>query len=128
MESCSTEAVLAEAEKFLKEEQAKSGIVKKILKSFLFVFTIHALLWTFLLYYGASSGREIHIGDIYIGILWAATLSLFVVGWCYAFFFLIDSEKWYYQLFAVLMTGIIGALILLGLRYLYRKSNFTFLD
>ena len=124
----STDALLAEAEKELKREKAKGGILRKILKSFLFVFMIHFLIWIYLLYYGVSGGRNIHIGDLYIGILWATMLSFIVVGWCYAFFLLIDSEKWYYQLFAVIMSGLIGAGILLGLRYIYRKLGFTFLD
>ena len=124
----STEALLAEAEKELKREKAKGGILKKILKFFLFVFVIHYLIWLYLLYYAVSSGGHVQIGDVFGGILWAAMLSLLVIGWCYTFFLLIDSEKWYYQLFAVIMTGLFGAAILLGLRYIYRKLCFTFLD
>ena len=124
----STDALLAEAEKELKREKAKGGILRKILKSFLFVFMIHFIIWIYLLYYGVSGGRDIHIGDLYTGILWATMLSFIIVGWCYAFFLLIDSEKWHYQLFAVIITGLFGAVILLGLRYIYRKLGFTFLD
>lgn len=119
---------MAEAEKELKREKAKGGILKKISKSFLYVFIIHYLIWLYLLYYAVSSGGHVQIGDVFGGVLWAAMLSLLVVGWCYYFFLLIDSEKWYYELFAVIMTGLIGAGILLGLRYIYRKLGFTFLD
>lgn len=120
----STEALLAEAEKYLKEEKTKSGKLKKILKAFLFVFTILSLLYVCLFAQEINGRIEIFI----LGMLFVATISLLVVGWFYAFFFLIDTKKWYYQLFAVFMTGIIPSLIILGFRYVYRKLNFTFLD
>lgn len=91
---------------------------KKMLKSFLLVFLIGFLTWLYL-----GGGREISVG-----IPLAIMVSLIIVGWNYAFFLLINSEKWYHQLFAVIMTGLFGACILLGLRWIYRKIGFTFLD
>ena len=124
MGSDSTAAILAEAEKYLKEEKAKSGKSKKILKAFLFVFTILTLLYICLFAQEINGRIEIFL----LVMLFVATISLLVVGWFYAFSLLIDTKKWYYQLFAVFMTGIIPSLIILGFRYVYRKSNFTFLD
>jgi|GEM_PF-3109251 len=99
-------------------------IPKRILKSLLLVFAVHflILIWIYL-----SEGEDIYIG-ILIGILGGMMLSFIVVGWCYTAFLLIDSEKWYYQLFAVIMNGLFGIVILLGLRWIYRKLGFTFLD
>lgn len=103
---------------YKQKRRFKMSETKKILKSFLLVFLVGFLAWLYL-----GGGREIGIG-----IPWAILLSLITVGWCYAFFLLFDSGKWYCQLFAVLMTGFFGAIILLGLRWIYRKIGFTFLD
>lgn len=60
-------------------------------------------------------------GDILLGVFIVLIFFAMFIGYCYAFFLLIDSEKWYYQLVAVIITGLFGAGILLGLRWLYRK-------
>jgi len=41
------------------------------------------------------------------------------VAWIYAYFLLMDSGKIYYQIFAVIMTGIFGAIILEVFRRIY---------
>jgi len=66
--------------------------------------------------------------DIAIGIPWALMLSFIFVGWAYAALLLIDDENQLYQIFAVIMTGLIGIIILLGIRWAYRKMGLHFLD
>ena len=66
--------------------------------------------------------------DIAVGIPWALLLSFFFVGWAYAALLLIDDENRLYLIFAVGMTGLIGTIILLGIRWGYRKLGLHFLD
>lgn len=66
--------------------------------------------------------------DIAVGIAFALLLSLIFVGWAYAALLLIDDKNQLYQIFAVIMTGLIGIVILIGIRWIYRKLGLHFLD
>jgi len=68
------------------------------------------------------------VQNIWTGIINAPILAALVAIWIYAAFTLIDSENLLYQLVAVIMTGLVGILGLLGIRWVYRKMGFTFLD
>ena len=66
--------------------------------------------------------------DIAVGIAFALLLSLIFVGWAYAALLLIDDKNQLYQIFAVITTGLIGIVILIGIRWIYRKLGLHFLD
>lgn len=107
------------------EGDPEKHIVLQSLVSFMNVmkaFTISAI-FLFIIWLIFGSGK-----DIPVGIVWAILLGGIVVGWIYAAFLLLDSGKWYYELFSIIMTGIFGIVILIGLRWGYRKMNLHFLD
>lgn len=68
------------------------------------------------------------IGTIFISIFLSLLITFLIVGYTFALFLLYDSGKWYYQIFAVLTGGLIGLIVLLGVRWVYRKAGFTFFD
>lgn len=55
-----------------------------------------------------------------INILICAALALIFVGYFNLLLYLVDTEKWYYIILAVLISGVIPLLVLLGVRALYR--------
>lgn len=59
--------------------------------------------------------------DLLYGIISYGITALICIGWIYAFFLLMNTGKWYWELVAVLMTGIVGAVILLAGRWTVRK-------
>jgi len=71
---------------------------------------------------------EAGLNGLFLVILLAGIYALILVGWCWAFFLLMNTKKWYYELFAVIMTGIFGAILLIGLQWVYHKLGLRFLD
>ncbi|MFA5396680.1 MAG: hypothetical protein WC346_11800 [Methanogenium sp.] len=55
-------------------------------------------------------------------------MAIFIATWTYATFILLDSDSILYQIFAILMTGFFGVVVLLGIRWVYRKAGLHFLD
>lgn len=55
-----------------------------------------------------------------INILICAALALIFLGYFNLLLYLVDTEKWYYIILAVLISGVIPLLVLLGVRTLYR--------
>lgn len=94
-----------------------------IIKSF-----IASIIAFSLILFVIGSYSNASIGSL-LGILGIAIFyALLVVVWAYAAYLLLDSGKWYYELFSVLMTGIFGIVVLIGIRWVYRKMNLHFLD
>jgi len=59
--------------------------------------------------------------------MFGTTVSIiFLIAWIYSYFLLMDSGKIYYQIFAVFMTGLFGALVLEISRWSYRKIRGIF--
>jgi hypothetical protein len=67
-------------------------------------------------------------GDIPLAIAMSLLLGIVLGVWAYAALLLIDSDSGLYQAVSVIMTGVIGILVLLGLRWGYRKTGMTFMD
>lgn len=57
--------------------------------------------------------------DILLSLIVMMILIAIPAAWIYAYFLLMDSGKIYYQIFAVIMTGIFGAIILEVFRRIY---------
>ena len=98
----------------------------RFVKSFLFIevviilFLVSAGIWSY------SNGGTI---DFLVPMIFTSIIILIIIEiWIYAFFLLVDSREWYFVIFGILMTGLVGAGILLILRNLYRKYNWHFLD
>jgi len=64
---------------------------------------------------------------LFILIFSTVFLSLIIVGWIYAYCILMDTKKLIYEIIAVVMTGIFGAVILEIMRWIYKKIGWTFL-
>jgi hypothetical protein len=56
-----------------------------------------------------------------VNILVYALVAAAIMGYIYLLFYLIDSEKWYGFLVAIVISGVIPLLILLGARKLYHR-------
>lgn len=65
------------------------------------------------------------VAIIVLSSILSSIVSLVVVGWAYAAYTLIDDENVWYQLFALLITGVVGIIWLLGIRWIYRKLGLT---
>jgi hypothetical protein len=56
-----------------------------------------------------------------VNILVYAVVAAAIVGYIYLLFYLVDSEKWYGLPLAIVISGVIPLLILIGARKLYHR-------
>lgn len=96
------------------------------IKSFL---TLWIVLWiVYLISFLIAGDFSRIVTALIVGVFLGAFLSFIVTAWIWSAFLLIDSGKIYYQIIAVLMTGLFGIIILLGIRFVYHNLGFTFLS
>ena len=68
------------------------------------------------------------IFDIIHLIIISIILGVLLTGWIALTFALIDSDEWYIGLIGVIISGVVGCVVLLALRWVYHKFGLKFLS
>jgi hypothetical protein len=66
--------------------------------------------------------------NILVSSIGSSIIALFCTAWIYCVFLLLDSKNQLYEVIAFLCTGIVGTLILIGLKRAYKKMDLHFMD
>jgi hypothetical protein len=68
------------------------------------------------------------ISDIGILLIASIILGTLITAYSFVTLYLVDSDKWYIGLIGVIISGVIGCVILLALRWIYHKFGLKILS